>query len=540
MLGTTLKGLNYVAYVKDISLQYKKFTIAKKSGGTRIIRAPEDQLKNIQRRLNNILTVIYKPHSAASAFIEGRGIVYNAAKHVKKSAVFNIDLEGFYDQIHFGRVMGLLMAKPYLLQKETAQLIANLCCVDKKLPQGAPTSPVISNMICRTLDRQLSLFAKNNKAQYSRYADDITFSFRSLNQNKVVQIVDGEHLPSNKLTKYIEKNGFSINDKKTRYQTYEQRQTVTGLKVNKKVNVDRRYIRATKAMIFALSNGVDAVNSKYQKHNKEKSDTPLAAMVLGRINFISMVKGMDSSVYRGLAMKFNSLNLGLKARTKQVVGKKLGHNLPFFTPENRSRLESCTWVVTFEDVDGIGEDEECFQGTAFLINGQRLFTAQHIFKSAGFPKYCMLHQVKNPDKKYQAKLVRQNAVSDIAELRFVDENLSAFNHLNISKNQHVNAGYEVAIVGFPQYNESNHTVSIKPTRIVNSFIIKDSNKVPYTYKEVDVDIHGGNSGGPVVDGFMDVVGVAVRGLKITEGEIGGTNSFISADHLHENLIDYRH
>jgi S1-C subfamily serine protease len=449
---------------------------------------------------------------------------------VKKPAVFNIDLEGFYDQIHFGRVMGLLMAQPYLLQKETAQLIANLCCVDKKLPQGAPTSPVISNMICRTLDKQLSLFAKNNKAQYSRYADDITFSFRNLSLNKVVQVVGGEYLPSNKLTKYIEKGGFSINEKKTRYQTYEQRQTVTGLKVNQKVNVDRRYIRATKAMIFALSNGVDAVNEKYRKTNKAKPDTPLAAMVLGRLNFIGMVKGIECKVYQGLAKKFNNLELDLKATVTPHHSKREKTKLPFFQKDNVSRLEACVWVVDFDGVDGIGDDEELMQGTAFIVEGQRIFTASHVFKSAGYPKYCNLYRVTDPLKKFKARLVRQNITSDVAELKFIDTELPQFNFLSISKNEHVNAGYEVAVVGFPQYRASNKTVSIRTANIVNTFT-----NSTFENKEIDVDINGGNSGGPVIDGYLGVVGIAMLGMTVSDDGIEGTNAFISIKHLNDRL-----
>ena len=127
---------------------------------TRVIKAPNEQLKGFQRRLKVHLEKLYEPHQAATGFIKERGIVSNAKEHIKKAAVFNIDLANFFDQINFGRVRGMLMAKPYCLQEDTATIIAHLCCCNKIVPQGAPTSPVISNMICKKLDRELSFLAK--------------------------------------------------------------------------------------------------------------------------------------------------------------------------------------------------------------------------------------------------------------------------------------------------------------------------------------------------------------------------------------------
>lgn len=525
-LGTNLKKLNYIAYVKDMPSQYGSFEISKKSGGLRVIRAPKKGLKYLQKRLKNILDNLYKPHSAASAFISGRGIVYNAEKHVKKAAVFNIDLEGFYDQIHFGRIMGLLMSKPYSLQKKTAQIIANICCVDKVLPQGAPTSPVISNMICRRLDRELSKLSKDNQAQYSRYADDMTFSFRTLKENSIVSGTKEVTQPSDELLEIIQSNGFDINSKKTRYQTYDQRQTVTGLKVNTKVNIDRRYIRTTRAMIYALSKGEIKINESYQKEQKDQKSGSLLMMVAGRLNFISMVKGIESTVYQGLSSKFNSLDYDFKVNTTPRLDKKSRQNLPFFKPENKARLEDCVWVITFFDVEGIGEEEEYIQGSAFMFEKQRIITAAHVFEKAGYPEYCFIHRIGDKSKKYKAKLLRENKVSDIAELCFLEKPEEGLNFLKRSRNKHVNSGYEVAVVGFPEYHDSQLSVSIKVAKVTFPFV-----KSTFNLLAIDVDIHSGNSGGPVVDGYLNVVGIAVMGMTAGEGGIEGTNAFVSIEHI---------
>lgn len=221
-LGTSYAKLNYVIYGKGTSNLYKSFLLPKISGGQREIMAPLPQLKYLQHQLKPLLDKLYEPHPAASAFIEGRGIVYNAKKHIKKAVVFNIDLENFFNSINFGRIRGLLMAPPYSIQADTARIIAHICCVNKTLPQGAPTSPVLSNMIARRLDKQLSHLAKKYNAQYSRYADDITFSFRIFEENEI--FIDKENVaPHPSLIKLIESNGFKINSNKTRLQTRYER-----------------------------------------------------------------------------------------------------------------------------------------------------------------------------------------------------------------------------------------------------------------------------------------------------------------------------
>ncbi len=507
MLGTSLQKISHLAYAQGMTSQYQHFQINKKNGGKRQISAPNKKTKQLQYRLKVLLEEIYTPHPAATAFIEKRGILYNASKHTKKAAVFNIDLNNFYGEIHFGRVRGLLMAKPYLLRKDTAQLIAHLCCLNQTIPQGAPTSPVISNMICLSMDRQLSLLAKNYRAYYSRYADDITFSFRTFSKNQIVDSFTTEALPTAKLENIISRNGFSINTTKTRMQTFKERQLVTGLKVNEKVNVDRRYIRTTRAMIHALHGGARVVNAKYFKGNKNDPKDDLAPMVAGRLNFIGMIKGIDSSVYQGLASKFNSLELSIKVKSDPYKKSQKDFSIAFFKRENRARLERCVWVVTFDGIPGISFDGSLVQGTAFVIEGGRILTASHIFKKAGDPKYCFLHRISSPGKKYKARIVKENTTLDIAELSFSGKKNPEISHLELTKNEHINTGYEVAVVGFPQLLSGHKSVSIKRCHIVNTFT-----RSTFDYKEVDADIQGGNSGGPVVDGYMNVVGMATMGV----------------------------
>ncbi len=539
LLGTSYSRLTHTLYAIGTNQLYTNFEINKKSGKKREIKAPHPQLKHLQTRLNTHLEKLYDEHPAATAFIKGRGIVYNANKHTKKAAVFNIDLKDFYGQIHFGRVRGMLMAKPYSLKPDTARIIAHICCVDRTIPQGAPTSPLISNMICNRLDKQLSHLAKRNRAFYTRYAEDITFSFRELSENEIYCSIDKDILPNGILIDIISKNGFSINGSKTRLQTYSERQVVTGLKVNRKVNVERRYIRTTRAMVYSLVQGVEEANLKFvskldeRYSSRKKKETPkLEDVVSGRINFIGMVKGKESSVYQSLARKYNSLDIRYKLPLKPLsINRELESRLYFRSFEDRLQLEQCVWCVSFEGVRNLELEQQLVQGTAFVLKGNRVITASHTFNKAGDPKYCYLYRIKTPSETYKAILIKNCPVSDIAELKFDCEEVPTSSYLKVAPLKELHAGYQLSAVGFPQLHPGHNSVSIVPCNVINSFT-----KSTFKYVEVDGAFQGGISGGPVVNAYMQVVGMALLGLNVTKTDdeeihLEGNNAFVSAEYF---------
>ena len=390
-LGTSYSKLTHTIYGIGVANLYETFTISKKSGGTRTIRAPKQRLKQIQQRLKNVLSEIYRPHDAASAFVEGRGILYNASCHTKKAVVFNIDLKEFYNSINFGRVFGLLKSKPYSLNEDVARLIAHICCVDKVLPQSAPTSPIISNMISRSLDRDLSYLARQNQAYYTRYADDITFSFsKRPTKNQVYRFNNNVVQASEKLDQIVIDNGFILNNEKTRIDFSDERQVVTGLKVNKKVNVDRRYIRTTRAMVHALSFDVKKANEKFQESFGDDTGKKLENCVAGRINFIGMIKGLESSTYQSLASKFNNLELEIEVPVAPSSMKpSLEDALHFYPYRKQYRLEHSIWVVEFDGVEGLTLDQQLVQGTAFAVEGKTLYSCLHVFDKASSINCCI-------------------------------------------------------------------------------------------------------------------------------------------------------
>lgn len=168
--------LLYLLYKQTDQKKYATFQIAKKSGGLRTIQKPFKGINIIQRKLNPFFIRSYKIKAPVHGFVKGKSIVTNARKHKRHRFILNLDLEDFYGTINFGRVRGLLMSRPFNLGSKAASIIAQALCFQNKLPQGACTSPIVSNLIAADLDNKLIGLAKRYHCTYSRYADDITMS----------------------------------------------------------------------------------------------------------------------------------------------------------------------------------------------------------------------------------------------------------------------------------------------------------------------------------------------------------------------------
>lgn len=266
--------LSFLLYKKPKALLYAKFDISKRHGGTREIWAPDKDLKLVQHRLANLLQNCVeeinaarghvedgKRHGVAHGFRRKHTIMTNARAHVARRYVFNVDLHDFFGTINFGRVRGFFLKdKNFALQEKVATVIAQIACHDNKLPQGSPCSPVVSNLIGHMLDIMLVRLASATGSSYSRYADDLTFSSNKGKFSSRVAKRDEDDkdlwLPGQGLKRLVAKAGFSFNDKKTRMQYRDSRQDVTGLVVNRKVNVPATYRYTVRAMVdHALKTG---------------------------------------------------------------------------------------------------------------------------------------------------------------------------------------------------------------------------------------------------------------------------------------------
>ncbi|CBY60289.1 TPA: RNA-directed DNA polymerase [Listeria monocytogenes] len=282
------KFLTYILYKKKVENSYTNLLIPKKSGGQRNISIPMKELKDVQRNIVKVMLTqqnIFQfenniKSNISHAFTKDKSIITNAEIHKNKRFVLNIDLEDFFKSFHFGRVQGYFEKnKNFLFPKNIATVLAQLTCYNGSLPQGAPSSPIITNLICNILDMKLLKIAKKYKLDYSRYADDLTFS----TNNKNFEEKSEEFFYQ--LEIIIKQSGFKINPKKTRLQYKTSRQIVTGLVVNKKVNVTREFYKNTRAM----------ANSLYKTGAFTINDTKGTLRQLeGRFSFINHINKVNN------------------------------------------------------------------------------------------------------------------------------------------------------------------------------------------------------------------------------------------------------
>jgi RNA-directed DNA polymerase len=265
ILGLPPSALAYTLYVAP-GPKYTTFTIPKKLGGVRSIAAPTARLKDVQRYLADLLTDCRHEIESAEkppkklishAFRTEGSIITNARQHRKRRYVLNLDLEGFFPSINFGRVRGYFMGnKSFALHERVATVIAQIACHDNSLPQGSPCSPIISDLIGHLLDVRLAALAKKNKCSYSRYADDLTFSTnrKEFPCSLAYQLAPDSSawILGDDLLEAVNRAGFSINHQKTRMQYLNSRQVVTGLTVNAKANIRADYYRTTRSMCHSL------------------------------------------------------------------------------------------------------------------------------------------------------------------------------------------------------------------------------------------------------------------------------------------------
>lgn len=192
------------------------------------------------------------------------------------------------------------------LKPEFAQIISNFCCYESKLPQGAPTSPIITNIVSQRLDYKFVKLAKEYHCFYTRYADDITFS---CDKNRFKE----EFL--NKLDEVIKSEGFLINEKKSRIQKKVVRQEVTGITVNEKLNLPRSYVRNVRAALHNWEKkGYESANAKFASlypqekgFLRNKTIPPMESVLSGKILFLGMVRGKEDALYLKYKNKLEAL-----------------------------------------------------------------------------------------------------------------------------------------------------------------------------------------------------------------------------------------
>ncbi len=292
-LGLSIPRLRWLAFHSEASMRthYVRFTVPKRSGGTRELASPHRDLRRCQRWILGSVLDKLTVHEAAHGFVRGRSTLTGAAVHAGSEVLVNTDLKDFFPSITFPRVMGLFRAVGYspavatifaLLSTESprrtvdyAGTVYHVATGPRALPQGACTSPALSNLVARRLDARLAGLADKLGWTYTRYADDATFSASGEPAGRVGYLLARiRHITADE--------GFSVNEKKTRVLRRNTAQTVTGIVVNERPGVPRKLVRRLRAILHhAKTEGLAAQNREGHPH--------FESWVRGMVAYVSMV-----------------------------------------------------------------------------------------------------------------------------------------------------------------------------------------------------------------------------------------------------------
>ncbi|URZ88271.1 retron St85 family RNA-directed DNA polymerase [Floricoccus penangensis] len=284
---------NYIELIiLNRHLHYHEFYIPKKNGGERKIVSPSVNLKKIQRWILDIILSNVETHHLSFGFKQGVSIVDNAKVHLNKELILCVDIKDFFNQISEEKVTEIFRSFGY--SDDLCYSMSMLCCYENQIPQGAPTSPSLSNIYFSPIDKELDEYCKSNKLSYSRYADDISVSGSK-----------GGVLKSyGEIVYILNKYGFELNYKKTRFLKKSQSQKVTGLIVNgKKVNLPKKYRKNLRLEMYYLKkNGLEG-HLRESSNNNDLSN--YKGYIYGKVNFLKMFDKDTAIKYYDI---LNSLN----------------------------------------------------------------------------------------------------------------------------------------------------------------------------------------------------------------------------------------
>ncbi|MBP3362035.1 MAG: RNA-directed DNA polymerase [Clostridia bacterium] len=272
-LGVSAKAL--YALSNHTEKHYHRAKILKGNGEYRELAVPDNFLKSVQRKIADTLLVHEEISPYATAYRYGGSVIANAEPHLGNSSILKLDIRKFFDTITYPLIKDNAFPKNRYSEKIRI-LLTFLCVYNDVLPQGAPTSPVISNIIMREFDNTVGAWCRQRNICYTRYCDDMTFS-GELNREEIIDFVKKE----------LKKMGFFLNDKKTAFIHDGQKKIVTGIVINKKLNTSKKYRKQVRQEIFYCKKFGVASHMKHINSDKSKNDYLLS--LLGKVNFILSV-----------------------------------------------------------------------------------------------------------------------------------------------------------------------------------------------------------------------------------------------------------
>lgn len=526
-------ALSYLVYPSPL---YTTFTIKKKNGSIREIHAPSKKLKQVQRQLLVAFDELDSSRPSVHGFRKDRNVVTNAVEHsgTKKYYVFNVDLKDFFPSITFPRVFGVFTSAPFNLPKNVAAVLARICTFKGTLPQGAPTSPSLSNYICRSLDGKLQELAKKHSSTYTRYADDLTFSFtrkqRESLPKEIVNLSGTIPIVGTEFLKCIEENSFNVNLSKVRLRSRHARMEVTGLTVNEFPNVTRKYVDEVRGMLhswkkYGLKNAQTefALKKIYKRHLRSEAKPPFHNVLRGKLLYLFMVKGSHDKVYNSLARKFNAcVNSTPSCSTKLLKVSS--------TASSEQDLEKTVFLISARNS---AFDFE-IKGTCFFLEGVGVVTCEHVLKypsntnSSGVKVHSFpdLYEDEYIGYSHGEIFIQDINETDICELEVVwlskGADVAVLQPKSASLLEHLYLGIgtadlktkEVVLAGFPTHNPGK-SLSIAEGKIRSRY-----RKWGLQHYDITPLIRQGNSGGPVLNLNFQLVGLAKEGEKQDSGNNG--------------------
>lgn len=485
MLHVTDKELIYFLFRP--APRYRQFYIRKRDGSLRTINAPAGSLKIVQQKLNQVLQAVYSPMSPVHGFARQRSVLSNASHHVGQRWVLNLDIEDFFPAIHFGRVMGMFAGKTYRLPRPAALALAQICCYRGSLPQGAPTSPVVSNMVCRPFDMTLRRLAANHRCHYTRYADDITFSSNAPEIPGAIlsREVPGAISVGSALQKLIVSNGFKVNEAKTRLRRAAQRQEVTGLVANAFPNVPRPFVRRVRGMLHAWERfGEQAAEREFRERYDRKQRRPdgprprFRDVLRGRLEFIRMIRGGTHPVF---VRQWNRLSALAPDDYPRLVAEV----------RDKDWVVAALWVV----------ESDRGQGTGFELQNYGLVTCEHCL---GAPDQNVAFRADDPDRRYPLHVLRRSKKLDLAVVQ-LSPDAPREGILLPGDSAALELPAAVELFGYPAY-APGASLERNPTTITARHA-----RLGIRQLAVNSVVVEGASGGPAVDETAAVVGIIRTG-----------------------------
>lgn len=487
-LGLNANDFYYAIQTPD-KVKYRTYLIDKKNKSKRLIEQPVDnKLIKVQSALKTYFENEYYEYmpNSVHGFVNNRSIITNATIHHenKPKFILKIDIKDFFTSITYKRIYQLLSKTFSSNSPRTTNALCLAVTCNKHLPQGASTSPILANMICKRLDKKLFRLAKQKNAVYTRYADDISISF---SDQETLEYLTGStfikrpyHL-NQELINIFKENGFAINEAKTKVLSNSTKQYLCGISINGKngLSIKRSKLREIRQQLF---------NIRIKKAIVSNS-------IIGKVSYLRNVYGLDNPISIKYSVKLNECGTPIFIDSD-------------FKINNAQSYAKSKYIIAIDTNDG-------HFGTGFFCNNF-LITSKHVLrdKSSDYPGYITICYYENK------KMIRHNVVLT-SVYEYGEISLVSFKEIEDFKNRNLKLNGKI-------YNEMNKpvftlgAVSLPKksfSKVCKKTLIIDNEDLEFgkVYRLSEQSIFKGMSGGPVIDlDSYKVIGVNFIGPEERE------------------------